>query len=611
MNDKYLYSYTNLSNKYSNLHLGENLHPEYNWSENLEERIIQFSYQLTYDGSKNKIKLKNLKNIYFGLIIESINIKKIKKELGNKYLLILYKLIAYTRDINNGKGLYNASYMMIASWNQLYIIDIKYKLIGLNLAYKAIENIVNDYNKKPLGSWKDIKYFCNYYKEEILEIIENPISENNLAILNNDQLICRIKNLVSNKLYNDEKSLYEKSLLAKWIPREKSLKFGWLTQILAENYYKNFLLTANKPEQIELAKKKCLTKFRILIANINKDLKTIQIQQCERKWSEINFEKNITSITLNKQSLAFQNISKKGEERNYKYEDIARDRKLCSKNYKVYINNCLENKKIIKAKNTSIVDLVKKAIDLNYFNNETERNLINLQWNEINKNIKENLTNFIPLIDTSYSMEDEYGYPLHSAIGLGLKIAELSNFGKRAITFSNTPEWINLDTCIDFVDCVDKIKKAPWGQNTNILLALELILNAAINQNIDPSELEKTTLVILSDMQIDRNNYNNTLDEIIKTKFEEAGLKSVYKKPYPVPHIIFWNLKSTHGFPTLSTNKNISMISGSTMNVLNNFLNKGNDFLKELDSWKILNDSINKSKYSEFENNFNEFYKYI
>ena len=69
------------------------------------------------------------------------------------------------------------------------------------------------------------------------------------------------------------------------------------------------------PKQRSLARRKCLTHFRQLVAKINKELNTPQINQCNGTWRDINFDKNVTSITLRKQGKAFQGINKKGTNR--------------------------------------------------------------------------------------------------------------------------------------------------------------------------------------------------------------------------------------------------------------------------------------------------------
>ena len=72
-------------------------------------------------------------------------------------LLMLYKMIAQTRDIIAGKGEYNLSFMQLAIWYQYYPM----------LAMEAFKLFVL-FEKNPLshqyGSWKDIKYMCQYLK---------------------------------------------------------------------------------------------------------------------------------------------------------------------------------------------------------------------------------------------------------------------------------------------------------------------------------------------------------------------------------------------------------------------------------------------------------------
>ena len=62
----------------------------------------------------------------------------------------------------------------------------------------------------------------------------------------------------------------------------------------------------------------------------------------------------------------------------------------------------------------------------------------------------------IRMIDVSGSMS---GDPLHAAIALGIRNAEKSVFGKRALTFHSTPSRINLDTCPTFTDTGEKMDK--------------------------------------------------------------------------------------------------------------------------------------------------------
>ena len=138
-----------------------------------------------------------------------------------------------------------------------------------------------------------------------------------------------------------------------------------------------------------------------------------------------------------------------------------------------------------------------------------------------------------PLVDTSGSMEADNCLPLYNAIGLGIRIAEKTTnaFRNRVMTFTSVPEWVKLDDCKTFCDKVNKVRQAPWGMNTDIYKACQLILLAIVNSKMDVDEVENLTLVILSDMQIDNSTDAGTpfnskhLYENIKNLFQETGLR--------------------------------------------------------------------------------------
>jgi hypothetical protein len=73
------------------------------------------------------------------------------------YLCILYKMIGQTRDIIDGKGEYNLTYMMIYAWYDFYPDLAKFILYNL---------VISETGDHPYGSWKDMKYFCNYCKNK-------------------------------------------------------------------------------------------------------------------------------------------------------------------------------------------------------------------------------------------------------------------------------------------------------------------------------------------------------------------------------------------------------------------------------------------------------------
>ena len=137
--------------------------------------------------------------------------------------------------------------------------------------------------------------------------------------------------------------------------------------------------------------------------------------------------------------------------------------------------------------------------------------------------------------------------------------------------------------------------------NTNFGAALQLILNAIVVAKISPVEVQDMVLVILSDMQMDtaEKGYGTLFDEI-QQKYADAG-NALFGEPYKAPHILFWNLRSTSGFPATSNQKNTTMVSGFSPAFLNLFCEKGMDSLQSTSPWTLLESSLSNSRYSTME----------
>lgn len=590
--------------------LGEKGHTEYGWSSDIREKILQFYYQCC------RVKdTTSLKKTYISLL-KKIFESDIPETDKYNFLVILYKMIAQTRDIISGKGEYTLSYMMISVWaNPQVFCSAEYHEMCVCLAKYALVSFVqlecdseSQTDKHPLGSWKDVKYFLNYLINDSGFVNKN---DKHLDINNQQEIVQCAIYLINNQLKTDEAILNDPdsdktklSLVSKWIPREKSNKFGWINDLLAYHYYKvdNWYLTCKNEIQKEKARLKAKTNYRKLISKINKEIGTVQIKQCNKTWSTIDFDKNVTSITMSKQKLAFTNKTKRGLER---YED--EDRQQCANNFNTYIQNCQDGSKTMKGKRVSIYDFVKDALSCN---EEQLIKTINLQWND---NLKQNdfLKNMIAMVDVSSSMSCENNTPMFNAIGLGIRIAQLSSLGKRVMTFSSRPSWVSLDNCDNFVDMVKLIRKAEWGTNTNFYAAFDMILDAYIKLDKDPDEVENITLVILSDMQIDQASDKklsmDTMFEVMEEKFADAGKMSRFNKPFKLPTIVFWNLRSTDGFPTTSTTKNTVMVTGYSPVIMNAFVENGVTSVIELNPWNSMVNILNHQRYKSYEKLFSTY----
>ena len=88
----------------------------------------------------------------------------------------------------------------------------------------------------------------------------------------------------------------------------------------------------------------------------------------------------------------------------------------------------------------------------------------------------------------------------------------------------------------------------------------------------------------------------DSMYQTIEKMYADTGIK-LYGKPFKPPHILFWNLRLTSGFPCLSSQKNVSMMSGFSPVLLNSFCEKGIDVLKEYTPYGMLIDQLSNTRY--------------
>ena len=587
----------NALDNHTSKQIGENGHAEYGWSNSIRERILQFSFQLTRTDEKGVKKLsKILSDILNKLNAQQSSLEKNSSEhvVVTEYLIILYKMIGQTRDIIDGKGECSLTYMMIHTWFQFYPELALYAL-------KSLVDFGDDGKTHQYGSWKDIKYFCSYCNKNGCSL-DHPLIQYAINIVNS-QIKTDYANLVSNS--------DEISLAGKWVPREKSGRFGWMYEELACNYFPRYIETANYcDEQIRDKKResailKAKMEYRKLLSSLNRKIDSLQIKQCGNVWAEIDFKK-VTSVSLSKQRKAFLNVTKKGEPR----FPVNQDRIECAEHFNAHIQKAIKGEVEMKGKRVGLENFTSQAIDLLRNNNPssvTEKAVLNSQWRD-NSSQTGALGDMIAMVDTSGSMS---GDPLNAAIALGIRVAEKSKLGKRVMTFSSSPKWVNLEGQNDFTSMVQTLQNADWGMSTNFDAALNMILDAIVEAKMEPEDVEGLTLAIFSDMQMDaadRGNCDtNVLYNRIRTKYADAGMR-VKGKPYKPPHILFWNLRSTSGFPTLSSQQNASMMSGFSAAMLNLFCEQGIESLQACSPWSLFLKSLENDRYSIMEIKARDFF---
>ena len=558
----------------NSIQYGQNNHIEYAWSNIQQENILQLSFQMVRisDPEQRQILAHRFVSCFTN---GSIDDRK-----------TMIKLLAHTRDIECGKGEYAISFAIIKElmkhdcYRKL-AMDVMCEFVGFDNRNDVPLQPSADTANKSYGSWKDMKYLFN-------ELQECPIELVNVI---NAQITDDLDNMNKGKPC---------SLVAKWVPREKSKKFGWIHQYLAKSYFEQFGNSTNG--WTKRAIDKAQTCYRKLLSSLNKYIDTVQIKQCGHMWKSIEFDK-VTSITMMKQRLSFLNDR----------DESNSDRVICRQKMLQYIEEVKAGEKEIKGKNTSMSDFVKAALNIQHGENEEqERFIINEAWKNNSSNTK-SLENVIAMVDTSSSMDNDNSNPLFTAMGLGIRIAEKSKLGKRIMTFNSNPSWINMEECTDFVDEVKLVRDADWGKNTDFHKAMNLILDQIKINKIPAEDVEDLVLVVFSDMQFDAEETISgpiksieTIIPIISQKFHDVGIE-VCGKGYKMPHILFWNLQSTNGFPELSYQNNVTMLSGYSPALFNSFIQNrtsstsSTSGLKDISPWRMLTDMLNNRRYNHLE----------
>ena len=558
--------------------IGKNGHDEYGWSEYTKERIIQFNYQLvrTYKAAE----IIHLADILYNIIKDlqdNLENGKLLPEEFKEQIVLLYKLVGYTRDMIDGKGEYVLAYMQILVWYGFYPRLAEFLLKSFVIMSKTDR-------EHPYGSWKDMKYFCNYCKEQTGDK-NHPLIQYAIELTN--QQVAKDAEITNDKI----------SLVSKWVPREKQPKFSWLFKKMSRAYFKEYLTTCinDDASQEKRAKNKCEMEYRKLISHLNRRLDTTQIKQCENKWSQIE-PSNITSYTLFKQRKAFLNISHETSADTSEKKTMrktTKDRLYCRENIMNYIESGVK-----KTPHIQVNEYVKSAIQIIGENDDSskqeEYNLLNTLWKQNGDQINRTLRPTIAMVDTSLSMLKNDA--LYFALGLGIRVAEKNAyFGKQIMTFGKTSKWHNLEQCEDFISAVKAITGPNYQDNatrnslyldeySNLYDGIDKLVETIVETKMPEKQVAEMTIVIFSNMkfvkeqtQIQQSQSQTqdfiTVYEGIKRKYENAGQKA-NNKPYILPHIVFWNMESTHGFPCLSIHPNVTMISGNNPKLLNLFQDK-------------------------------------
>jgi hypothetical protein len=462
------------------------------------------------------------------------------KHRANWHIAMLYRLLAYTRDISAGCGERDLAYMQLFELARL----------DAAAASRALESVVTWQleKTKPLGSWKDVKGLVAYMRRTM-----NMRDERDMAAYL--ELTKYAVKMVNERLAKDVLAFYndqddgqdqdEVSFVSKWIPREnKSKKYGNFYERLACDYYKEWLpkdRNAN-PISYEKAVVKCKIHYRKLVSFLNQYLETPQIKMCQQRWSDIAFSKT-TRLTRDLQNRALLNL-KVGDYWVKRHAGDA-DREACAEKYTVWKCDMINYKNGIKT------DLATHVAVSKYYNSCYAMGFNrNAEWAAFasQEAPKSRFKRVIPVLAGNSN----------KAIGLALAVAENAATG-RTLIVKDGEEFVLHDLDASFVKNVKYLtSRAPQKTHSHnsayshphshpmykcLISALKLLVESNVAaKETRRSEEPGFTVTIFADDDESSGMFND--DVSFGHVLSEASL--LYREfGYGVPSVVLWAMAST------------------------------------------------------------------
>ena len=301
---------------------------------------------------------------------------------------------------------------------------------------------------------------------------------------------------------------------------------------------------------------------KLLVQNSN----TVEQLMCAREWSKIEYSK-LPSKAMSDLMKAFSK------------NDLTR--------FQEYLGKVEKGEVKINAGALYPYDVIKNL-------NQNNVKGANAQWNALPNFLESNNERFLPVVDVSGSMSCPAGSSqtvtcMDVAISLGLYISErnVGAFQDAFITFSNRPELQVLKGSLS--ERYNQLQRAAWDMSTNVEAVFRLILDKAVNSNVQESEMP-TMILILSDMEFNagtRGNWNSTAQEMFERMYAEAG--------YVMPKIVYWNIHSRNDSnkPVQFDKNGTALVSGFSPSLLTNLLGG-----KEMTPYSMMMNVIDSERYA-------------
>ena len=399
---------------------------------------------------------------------------------------------------------------------------------------------------------KNLSYISEYGRfDDLLVLFDTPVEKDMLDLIR-DQLRKDIDAMNNNE---------EVSLLGKWLP---SVNASNANTIKTAKKIARFLQMDDK------GYRKMLTKLRAYIRIIENNLR-------EKDYT-FDYEKQPSKAMFKYRGAFARNDAER---------------------YNNFLNRVSSGEAKLNASTLAPYEIVEPCLNeywsrLPFMKNltEEEKKSLNATWEALPDFGSE--ANALAIIDTSGSMYcDAKPLPAAVALSLGIYFAEHNTgaFKNHFIEFSREPELIEIkgETFADKLQYICSFNKVA---DTNIEAVFDLVLSAAVNNNVPESELPEK-LIIISDMEFNAcvknagtTNFNNA-----KAKFEEAG--------YKLPEVVFWNVASRNRQqPVTKNEQGVALVSGCTPRLFSQVVDGS---LAAMTPYEYMLDVLGSERYEKIE----------
>ena len=427
---------------------------------------------------------------------------------------------------------------LLATKAMFYIRDIRGIGQGERTVFRAC--LTELANKHPEAVWENMRLIPFYGRwDDLYSLIDTPL-ENDMWELIKDQFSKDMANMVMEQPV---------SLLAKWL---KSADAS------SRNTRKLGIKTAIK---LGLT----VYQYKRLVKRLRKYIRIVEADMSTNQWDQIDYEK-----VPSRANLLYRNAFLRHDPvRRVEYLDALQQGKA-----KI-------NAGVLYPYDIMVKYNMEQILYREYYRDEAPSEpdpVLEELWKNL-PNYVEPGTNAMVMADVSGSMS---GFPMESAVALAIYFAERNTgpYHNLWMNFSSMPsiKTIYGDTLLEKIRSIDS---SDWGNNTDLEAAFRLVLDIALIHDAPPEEMVKS-IIVISDMEIDRADNNHDFTDAMRELYEQNG--------YSLPNIVYWNANSRHDtFHADATRKGVQLVSGQSPSTFANLVGAiGMDPMEFM--LKVLND---------------------